>query len=36
MDSKIKNVVFLDLGGGLINPDFDNCLNAFVKQDFEI
>ena len=36
MDSKIKNVVF-DLGGVLINLDFDNCLNVFsVKQDFEI
>ena len=32
MDSKIKNVVF-DLGGVLINLDFDNCLNAFRKQD---
>ena len=31
MDSKIKNVVF-DLGGVLINLDFDNCLNAFRKQ----
>ena len=30
MDSKIKNVVF-DLGGVLINLDFDNCLNAFRK-----
>ena len=35
MDSKIKNVVF-DLGGVLINLDFDNCLNAFRKQDFKI
>ena len=31
MDSKIKNVVF-DLGGVLINLDFDNCLNAFRKS----
>ncbi len=29
MDSKIKNVVF-DLGGVLINLDFDNCLNALI------
>ena len=33
MDSKIKNVVF-DLGGVLINLDFDNCLNAFRKAGF--
>ena len=33
MDSKIKNVVF-DLGGVLINLDFDNCLNAFRKSGF--
>lgn len=33
MDSKIKNVVF-DLGGVLINADFDNCLNAFRKAGF--
>ena len=35
MDSKIKNVVF-DLGGVLINLDFDNCRMLFVKQDFKI
>lgn len=29
MDSKIKNVVF-DLGGVLINLDFDNCLTYFT------
>ena len=34
MDSKIKNVVF-DLGGVLINLDFDNCLNAFRKAGFQ-
>ena len=33
MDSKIKNVVF-DLGGVLINLDFDNCLNAFRKAGY--
>ena len=33
MDSKIKNVVF-DLGGVVINLDFDNCLNAFRKAGF--
>lgn len=33
MDSKIKNVVF-DLGGVLINLDFDNCLNVFCKVGF--
>ena len=34
MDSKIKNVVF-DLGGVLINLDFDNCLNACRKAGFQ-
>lgn len=34
MSSKIKNVVF-DLGGVLINLDFDNCLNAFRKAGFQ-
>ena len=34
MDSKIKNVVF-DLGGVLINLDFDNCLNVFRKAGFQ-
>lgn len=34
MDSKIKNVVF-DLGGVLINLDFENCLNAFRKAGFK-
>lgn len=34
MDSKIKNVVF-DLGGVLINLDFDNCLDAFRKAGFQ-
>lgn len=34
MESKIKNVVF-DLGGVLINLDFDNCLNAFRKAGFQ-
>ena len=34
MDSKIKNVIF-DLGGVLINLDFDNCLNAFRKAGFQ-
>ena len=34
MDSKIKNVVF-DLGGVLINLDFDNCQNAFRKAGFQ-
>ena len=33
MDSKIKNVVF-DLGGVLINLDFDSCLNAFRTAGF--
>lgn len=33
MDSKIKNLVF-DLGGVLINLDFDGCLNAFRKAGF--
>lgn len=33
MNSKIKNVVF-DLGGVLIDLDFDNCLNAFRKAGF--
>ena len=33
MDSKIKNVIF-DLGGVLINLDFDSCLNAFSKAGF--
>ena len=35
MDSKIKNVVF-DLGGVLINLDFDNCLNAFRKAGMPV
>ena len=30
---RLKNVVF-DLGGVLINLDFDNCLNAFRKAGF--
>lgn len=34
MNSKIKNVVF-DLGGVLIDLDFDNCLNAFRKAGFQ-
>lgn len=34
MDSKIKNIVF-DLGGVLVNLDFDNCLNAFRKAGFQ-
>lgn len=34
MDKKIKNIVF-DLGGVLINLDFDNCLNAFRKAGFQ-
>lgn len=34
MESKIKNVVF-DLGGVLINLDFDDCLNAFRKAGFQ-
>ena len=33
MDSKIKNVIF-DLGGVLINLDFDSCLNAFRTAGF--
>lgn len=33
MDNKIKNVVF-DLGGVLINLDFDRCLDAFRKAGF--
>lgn len=33
MDSKIRNLVF-DLGGVLINLDFDGCLNAFRKVGF--
>lgn len=34
MESKIKNVVF-DLGGVLINLDFDSCLNAFRTAGFD-
>lgn len=33
MDRKIRNLVF-DLGGVLINLDFDGCLNAFRKSGF--
>lgn len=33
MDSKIKNVIF-DLGGVLVNLDFDSCLNAFRTAGF--
>ena len=34
MDKNIRNVVF-DLGGVLINLDFENCLNAFRKAGFQ-
>lgn len=33
MDNKIKNIVF-DLGGVLVNLDFDTCLNAFQAAGF--
>lgn len=33
MDNRIKNVVF-DLGGVLVNLDFESCLNAFRAAGF--